>query len=527
MIAAGSRGRAAVRLLGQEGGRDRPLAPRGLRDGDRTRLPARRPMSATVTEPFRVRSLEVVAETDAHEGPVYAADEHALYFTSVRRGTHVAIKRLELATGRVGVVRERHERRERHDARPRRPAGRLRAGHARRARAHQPPRSRRPARPRPSSTRCGGLPLNSPNDVVVARDGTIWFTDPSYGYLQGFRPSPQRRRLVYRYDPATGRLDGRRRPTSTSRTGSRSRPTSASLYVARQRREPRARQLRPATAAPHPRLRRRRQPPSATACSRSRRRASPTASRSTRTAASTPRRSPACRCFDPAGGCVGEIRAAGRRQLHLRRPRRQRPLHHHRHGRLGRRARTRKERDPCQSSAPAAIIDDAGADSRHRRPPRERARRERVSRVVIAVVDPSGELVAAAPHRGRAGRELARRRRQGPHRRDLRPAEPRDRGAGQRRPPRRARAARRGGADRRHPAERRRRGRRRDRHERRDARRGRGDLDRRRRRRVLDDVEVPALTYEGARLAAEAVGRRRGPARRRARRRRRSTPAAS
>jgi gluconolactonase len=47
-----------------------------------------------------------------------------------------------------------------------------------------------------------GLPLNSPNDVVVKRDGTIWFTDPSYGYLQGFRPEPQWRDTVYRYDPA-------------------------------------------------------------------------------------------------------------------------------------------------------------------------------------------------------------------------------------------------------------------------------------------------------------------------------------
>jgi hypothetical protein len=31
--------------------------------------------------------LELVVETDAHEGPVYAADEDALYFTTVpRRG---------------------------------------------------------------------------------------------------------------------------------------------------------------------------------------------------------------------------------------------------------------------------------------------------------------------------------------------------------------------------------------------------------------------------------------------------------
>jgi gluconolactonase len=50
-----------------------------------------------------------------------------------------------------------------------------------------------------------GLPLNSPNDVVVKRDGTIWFTDPSYGHLQGFRPEPRLGDHVYRHDPATGR----------------------------------------------------------------------------------------------------------------------------------------------------------------------------------------------------------------------------------------------------------------------------------------------------------------------------------
>ena len=70
----------------------------------------------------------------------------------------------------------------------------------------------------------------------------------------------------------------------------------------------------------------------------------------------------------------------------------------------------------------------------------------------------------AAPHRGRTGCELARRRRQGPHRRDLRPPEPRHRGTGDRRPARRARTARRLRAHGRHPARRQRRGRRCDRH---------------------------------------------------------------
>jgi gluconolactonase len=52
----------------------------------------------------------------------------------------------------------------------------------------------------------GGLRLNSPNDVTVRSDGTIWFTDPSYGHLQGFRPEPQIGDYVYRYDPVSGRL---------------------------------------------------------------------------------------------------------------------------------------------------------------------------------------------------------------------------------------------------------------------------------------------------------------------------------
>ncbi len=47
-------------------------------------------------------------------------------------------------------------------------------------------------------------PLNSPNDVVRRSDGTVWFTDPSYGHLQGFRPTPRLGDFVYRHDPQTG-----------------------------------------------------------------------------------------------------------------------------------------------------------------------------------------------------------------------------------------------------------------------------------------------------------------------------------
>lgn len=51
-----------------------------------------------------------------------------------------------------------------------------------------------------------GKPLNSPNDLVVKSDGTVWFTDPSYGCLQ----FPQECYLpnnVYRYDPRAKELE--------------------------------------------------------------------------------------------------------------------------------------------------------------------------------------------------------------------------------------------------------------------------------------------------------------------------------
>jgi gluconolactonase len=56
-----------------------------------------------------------------------------------------------------------------------------------------------------------GRRLNSPNDLVEKRDGSIWFTDPPYGILsdrEGHQaPSELRANYVFRYDPATGALD--------------------------------------------------------------------------------------------------------------------------------------------------------------------------------------------------------------------------------------------------------------------------------------------------------------------------------
>ncbi|KAK9454000.1 calcium-dependent phosphotriesterase-1 [Dipodascopsis uninucleata] len=50
-----------------------------------------------------------------------------------------------------------------------------------------------------------GRPFSSVNDVVIHHEtGDIWFTDPLYGYMQGFRPPPDLPIQVYRFSPDTG-----------------------------------------------------------------------------------------------------------------------------------------------------------------------------------------------------------------------------------------------------------------------------------------------------------------------------------
>jgi gluconolactonase len=52
-----------------------------------------------------------------------------------------------------------------------------------------------------------GKPLNAPNDVVVASDGAVWFTDPGYGIdgpYEGHTAQSELPRQVYRLDPSGG-----------------------------------------------------------------------------------------------------------------------------------------------------------------------------------------------------------------------------------------------------------------------------------------------------------------------------------
>ena len=54
-----------------------------------------------------------------------------------------------------------------------------------------------------------GKRLNAPNDVVVKRDGSIWFSDPLYGLLsdyEGGRQVSEQSPAVYRLDPDTAAI---------------------------------------------------------------------------------------------------------------------------------------------------------------------------------------------------------------------------------------------------------------------------------------------------------------------------------
>lgn len=75
-----------------------------------------------------------------------------------------------------------------------------------------------------------GRRFNSPNDVVVHSDGSIWFTDPIYGSEQGICPPPELPNQVYRFHPDTGSVravaDGLQRPNGLAFS-----PDESTLYV--------------------------------------------------------------------------------------------------------------------------------------------------------------------------------------------------------------------------------------------------------------------------------------------------------
>ncbi len=154
----------------------------------------------------------VLIETNAHEGPVYVAAEHALYFTTVPEPgpKNIAIKRLQLSGDDFpfttqgletvqqpsnmanGMTLDRDGRLVICEQGTRDAVARI---------AHMDLETRAVET---VVDEWRGLRFNSPNDVVVKSDRTVWFTDPNYGEIQGFKNAPEVGTYVYRHDPATG-----------------------------------------------------------------------------------------------------------------------------------------------------------------------------------------------------------------------------------------------------------------------------------------------------------------------------------
>ncbi len=135
------------------------------------------------------------------EGPVYFADQHALLFSDI---PNRRILRYDEHSGVVTTFRNGS-----HNAN-----GNTRDLQGRLITCEQGAGRVTRTEPDGSITVLAdsfeGRRLNAPNDVVVKSDGTIWFSDPSYGRETSFVGVPRPRELdvdgVYRLDPASGEL---------------------------------------------------------------------------------------------------------------------------------------------------------------------------------------------------------------------------------------------------------------------------------------------------------------------------------
>jgi gluconolactonase len=135
------------------------------------------------------------------EGPVYFADQRCLLFSDLPNNRML---RWEEETGKVTVFRSPSNF---SNGNTRDRQGRLLTCEH---------RGRRVTRTEYSgeitviADRFEGKRLNSPNDIVEKSDGTIWFTDPSYGisaaYEGGKAESEIGKCNVYRFDPRDGSL---------------------------------------------------------------------------------------------------------------------------------------------------------------------------------------------------------------------------------------------------------------------------------------------------------------------------------
>lgn len=152
-------------------------------------------LAAVLTPTARLTSL--YADATWAEGPVWWSEERALVFSDV-------IGRRTLAWREDGSIVTVRDRSDFANGNAMDAKGRLvQAEHGRRG------VSRTDARGTELLVdRYEGEPFNSPNDLVVASDGAIWFTDPTYGISdprEGYPADPAlRHQSVYRWHDDEG-----------------------------------------------------------------------------------------------------------------------------------------------------------------------------------------------------------------------------------------------------------------------------------------------------------------------------------
>ncbi|KAI5075104.1 hypothetical protein GOP47_0009180 [Adiantum capillus-veneris] len=152
--------------------------------------------------------LELVAEAEAHEGGVYNPDDDCFYFSSSSKmhpKPNSEIMKMHLGTGKVeSIVRETEV-----------ANGMTLGKEGELLVCHQGIRPSGGFIERLNITTLKssiiadnwhGRRLNSPNDIIIKSDGSIWFTDPDYAWVQGFGEEPELNNHIYRVSP-TGEVD--------------------------------------------------------------------------------------------------------------------------------------------------------------------------------------------------------------------------------------------------------------------------------------------------------------------------------
>ncbi|MEM9243607.1 MAG: SMP-30/gluconolactonase/LRE family protein [Pseudomonadota bacterium] len=155
--------------------------------------------------------LEKIVTTNAHEGPVCVARQDRLYYATkpdfqAGKIPHTSIMYLDLRTNKVHTFIK--------DANMTNGMWLAPGGKALLA-AEQGNKNSpggifqidlKTAKQTVVVDKFHGKPFNSPNKVIVSKGGVIYFSDPDYGYNQGFKPKPQLLNAVYAYAIASRQL---------------------------------------------------------------------------------------------------------------------------------------------------------------------------------------------------------------------------------------------------------------------------------------------------------------------------------